>query len=243
MITSRQNFHFKEIKQLQKKRVRDELSVFLVEGQREIARVNPALIERLYVTNKDLFSGLPCEIIEMAPELIEELTYRGGDAIGVVKMKREKLEKLSLFVAADGVEKPGNLGAMMRTADGAGFEGIVSVGGGVDLYSPNVIRASLGAFFTRKVVETNAKDLIDYCNKNGISLFAASPEATQSIYQTKFPQKMCVVIGSEAFGICEEIKKASTLFSLPMLGEIDSLNAATAFGIIAYEVVRQRHFT
>lgn len=239
MINSRQNTHFKHLKQLTKKRARDDEGVFLVEGKREIARVPDGDLVRVYATAGQEY---PCEVIEMAPELIEELTYRGGEAIAVVKMKRASLDGLDFFVVADGMEKPGNLGAMMRTADGAGIDGVVSVGDGVDLFSPNVIRASLGAFFTRRVLQCSAEEVIKHCDKNQIPLFAATPEANKSLYEVAFPKKACIVIGSEAFGVCEELKKASTVFNLPMYGEIDSLNASTAFGIIAYEIVRQRNF-
>ena len=239
MISSRQNEHFKRLRALSKKRERDAAGVFLVEGSREIARVSASELEVVYSSSG---GDYPCKVVEMAPDLIEELTYRGGDAIAVVRKKPMGLEGLSLFVVADGMEKPGNLGAMLRTADGSGFDGVVSVGDGVDLYSPNVIRASLGAFFTQRVVDCARDEVIAYCEKEGIPIYSASPEASSSLFETKFPQRACIVIGSEAFGVSNELKKASTLFSLPMYGEIDSLNASTTFGIIAYEIVRQRNF-
>ena len=242
MITSRQNPLYKDIKLLQKRRERESRRQFIVEGKREISRVQKTDIVKLVVSNGIDWNDVDCEVIEMAPELIEELTYRGGDAIAIVKMKKENLKNVNLIVVAAGVEKPGNLGAIMRTADGAGFDTVVTLEDGVDIYSPNVIRASLGAFFTRQVFQSNTDELIAYCKQNSIQLFAASPEAKQSLYETKFPQKACIVIGSEAFGISDQLKAASKLISLPMNGEIDSLNASTAFGVIAYEVVRQRSF-
>lgn len=239
MITSRQNDHFKNLKHLQKKRTRDDQGVFLVEGTREISRISSSDLTRVYTCTDENF---PCETVHMAKDLIEELTYRGGDTIAVVKKRAFSLKGLEFFIVADGMEKPGNLGAILRTADASGFEGVVSVGEGVDIYSPNVIRASLGAFFTKRVVNSTHDEVIAYCQKEEIPIYAATPEAATSLYQIKFPRKLCIVVGSEAFGVSDKLKKASTPFNLPMYGEIDSLNASTAFGIIAYEIVRQRNF-
>ncbi len=239
MITSRHNPHVKEIRDLAKRKDREEKGLFLVEGSREISHVDPKFIERVYRSTP--LKGVDYEVILMAPELIEELTYRGGDAIALVRMEKQKLGEASLIVAAEGIEKPGNLGALMRTADAAGFDAVVSLGGGVDLYSPNVIRASLGAFFTQTVCEMSQIQLIEHCTTHKIALFAASPEAATSLYEIKFPPKVCLIIGSEAFGVSASLKEKAQLISLPMYGKIDSLNASTAFGIIAYEIVRQRN--
>ena len=227
MITSRQNDHFKTLKNLQKKRAR------------EISRVSASDLSRVYTCTDQSY---PCETVRMSKGLIEEVTYRGGDAIAVVKKQKISLDGLEFFIVADGMEKPGNVGAILRTADATGFQGIVSVGEGVDIYSPNVIRASLGAFFTQRVVTSTKQEIIEYCKKEEIPIYSATPEAKTSLYHIQFPTKMCIVVGSEAFGVSDILKNASTCFSLPMYGEIDSLNASTAFGIIAYEIIRQRNF-
>lgn len=241
IITSTQNSHIKKIRDLQKSRHRYERKQFLVEGEREISRIPLGQIDTLYVTEPNDV-GDACPTIQIAPSLMERLTYRGTTMLAVVNMKVEKLSGETLLLCADGIEKPGNLGAMLRTADGAGFEAVVSVGHGVDLYAPNVIRSSLGAFFTTKTCQMSAHDLIAYCTERNITMLVATPEAKTALYETEIPEKSCVIIGSEAYGVSCDLKQHAKNFSLPMLGAIDSLNASTTFGIIAYEIVRRRHY-
>lgn len=149
--------------------------------------------------------------------------------------------KQSLFVIVESVEKPGNLGAIMRTCDAVGIDALIVCEAKTDIYNPNVIRASIGTCFSQWVVEANRVDVIRWLKQKHIRIIAATPLAQKSYWQADYRCPCAIVLGCEDKGISDCFKKASDLdISIPMQGEIDSLNVSTSAAILLYEVLRQR---
>ncbi len=141
----------------------------------------------------------------------------------------------------EGVEKPGNLGAILRTADAAGVDGLIVCAGATDLHNPNVIRASLGTLFTVPIAEATTNDAIAWLHANKIQIIAAAPDATERYTKVDLTHPVAIVMGSEAHGLGTAWRAAADrLVSIPMHGRADSLNLATATALLLYEVRRQR---
>jgi len=140
----------------------------------------------------------------------------------------------------DRPEKPGNLGAILRTADAAGVDGVI-VCGGVDVYNPNVVRASLGTLFTVPVAEATPEAAIAWLRQRGIRLVATTPDAVTPYTAVDLTGPVAIVMGSEAEGLSAQwLAAADVRVVIPMFGQADSLNLATATALLLYEVVRQR---
>ena len=242
-ITSRQNPHFKRLMTLHKRK--DPAGQFLVEGEREIALA--PVIDILYYSKWTPFvekmEAKAGEMIAMDEALLEEISYRGNLVIAVCPEMSSKLEELkgkSLLLACESIEKPGNLGGMLRTADGAGVEGVIVANRVVDLFNPNVVRASLGALFCLPVVQTDTETAIQFLKKEGFQIVVATPHATKYYYDIDFKVPTCIVIGSEAEGVTDPWMR-ETRVKIPMLGRIDCLNASISASILVYEAQRQRN--
>lgn len=146
-----------------------------------------------------------------------------------------------LLCVVEGVEKPGNLGAILRTADGAGASGVIVADGGTDLFNPNAIRASLGAVFSLPVIALSSAEARAWLKSGGITSFPAIVEAEQVYWQADFRGPAAIVLGSEAHGLSAEWRgDAVQPIALPMLGEVDSLNVSNTAAILLYEAQRQR---
>jgi TrmH family RNA methyltransferase len=146
----------------------------------------------------------------------------------------------ALILVAEGIEKPGNLGAMLRTADAVGANALISVDGIVDVFNPNVLRTSTGAVFSVPVAEFSMDELSTWLIEHSVRMVAAQPEATESIWQTDLTGKVAIAIGAEAAGLTLDLLAlADTVTSIPMEGESDSLNASVAMAVIAFEAKRQ----
>lgn len=261
-ITSLQNQRIKEVIKLGKRAVRDERRLTTVEGLREAnhalqsgvtpveAYLCPPLLrgkeaERLIT---QLAANQTTQLFEVPPELFAKLAYREeSDGIFLVIPYLEHcLDSLPLstppfLCVIEGVEKPGNLGAILRTADAAGVDGVILCAGATDLHNPNVIRASLGAIFTVPVVETPTKQAIQWLQEQQIAIIAATPAAPTPYTHTNLTRPVAIVMGSEANGLGPAwLAAAAATVSIPMFGLADSLNLATATALLLYEVVRQR---
>ncbi len=264
LISSLQNSRIKQLTKLAKRRERDQQRITLVEGVREIkhalaAGVIPVegyiCIERLDDEGRQLLTALtilaeehPITLFEVAPAVFEKIAYRGesGGLLLTIPYIDQPLNNLPLsvipfIVVVEGVEKPGNLGAILRTADAAGVDAVIVCAGATDLHNPNVVRASLGALFTVPVAEVAAPDLIDWLHREEILIVAADPAA--AIYHMAAPLTgpVAVVMGSEAHGLTTRWQSAADIrVKIPMRGHVDSLNLSTATAVLLYEVVRQR---
>ena len=189
------------------------------------------------------------QIVEVPRELYEKIAYRGGTEgmIAEVKVRERSLEGLELrenplVVVLEGVEKPGNLGAVLRSADAAGADAVLVCDPLTDLYNPNLIRASIGAVFTVPVACCSSEEAIKWLKSNNISIFTAQLQDSSWYYDTDMRGGTAIVIGTEATGLTAVWREAADAhIRIPMLGELDSLNASVSAAILLFEAVRQRN--
>lgn len=258
-ITSVQNPKTKNLKKLEKSSERREQSLVLIEGLRETVLAHRAgyEIESLFVCEEILKEQKEYSLAELSDvrnqfsiskAVYDSLAYRETTE-GVIATARPKtlsLEQLSLkenplILVIEAVEKPGNLGAMLRTCDAAGVDAVIICDGKTDVYNPNVIRSSVGTIFTNQIAVCETKEAIDFLKRKSIITYAAELSATQLHYQKNFRQPSAVIVGTEATGLSDEwINAANEKIKIPMLGEIDSLNVSVSAGILLFEAVRQR---
>ena len=189
------------------------------------------------------------QVIEVPRELYEKIAYRGGTEglIAEVKVRERMLGELDipenpLVVVLEGVEKPGNLGAVLRSADAAGADAVLICDPLTDLYNPNLIRASIGAVFTVPVVCCSSAEAIKWLKDKDINIFTAQLQDSSWYYDTDMTKGTAIVIGTEATGLTAAWREAADAhIRIPMLGELDSLNASVSAAILLFEAVRQRN--
>ena len=189
------------------------------------------------------------QIVEVPRELYEKIAYRGGTQgmIAEVKVKERTLEGLEmrekpLVMVLEGVEKPGNIGAVLRSADAAGADAVLICDPLTDLYNPNLIRASIGAVFTVQVVCCSSEEAIKWLKDNKINIYTAQLQDSSWYYDTDMTGGTAIVVGTEATGLTDGWRKAADgHIRIPMLGELDSLNASVSAAILLFEAVRQRN--
>jgi TrmH family RNA methyltransferase len=178
----------------------------------------------------------------------EAIAYRESTegVIGVLYQKELTLGQLPevtnpLYLIIEGVEKPGNLGAMLRTADAVGVDAVILCDMKTDIYNPNVIRSSIGTVFTNDIAIDSTGNVLSFLQKNNISTFAAHLEATQSYFDLDFKKATAIVVGAESTGLSEIWNDTTVVrLKIPMHGEIDSLNVSVAAALLLYESLRQR---
>ena len=264
VITSAHNPRVKEAIKLAKRGPRDARRLTMVEGLREVTQalhsgsvpveafVCPSLlppgsapvVERLAA----LEQARATQVVEVTPEVFAKLAYRGdsGGLLLVVPYLARCLEELPLgstpFVAViEGVEKPGNLGAILRTADAAGVDGVIVCGGATDIHNPNTVRASLGMLFSVPVAEGDSQAALRWLREHGIAVIAAVPGAPVRYTDADMTGPVAIALGSEAHGLSPAwLAAAQVQVQIPMFGLTDSLNLATSAALLLYEVVRQR---
>lgn len=263
-ITSLQNPGIKRLLQLQEKsRNRRKEGVFPVEGIREIGLALKGGFEmtQLYFC-RELFSEEALEemmkdlqnspeVIQINPEIYEKLAYRGSTE-GVMALFRNKLSSLEelqfekehpLVLVAEAPEKPGNIGALLRTADAANLDAVIIANPKTDLFNPNIIRSSVGCIFTNKVATGNTSEIISFLKRHNIKIYAAALQASKPYDKIDFREASAIVVGTEATGLSEEWRKNSSHnIIIPMSGQIDSMNVSVAAGILIFEAKRQRGF-
>ena len=240
MITSVDNRHVKEVRRLRASRERRRSGLFVAEGPREVERARAA--------------GLRAVETFFAPELIEwaegepvservlaKMAYR-AEPEGVIAIFEAPVRELprngTLYLVAAGIEKPGNIGAMARTAAAVGADALVVADARADAFNPNAIRASTGAVFTLPVVEATREDV----ESLGVEIVAADTTADTRYTQADLSKPVAIVVGAEDTGLSEAwLRAAAIRVSIPVApGTVDSLNAATAAAIVLFEAVRQR---
>lgn len=263
-LTSPQNLHIKAALKLEKRGERAQRRLTLVEGVREVSRalaagivpveafVCPELVDRNQLGGAlaqlaRLDAERHTHLFTVTPEVFARLAVReeSGGVVLVIPFLDTRFDHLPLqtkpfFVVIDRPEKPGNLGAILRTADAAGVDGVI-VCGGVDLHNPNVVRASLGALFTVPVAEVSAAEAMAWLAARQIRLVATTPDANTRYTAIDLTGPVAIVMGSEAEGLDPQwLAATDEHVMIPMAGAIDSLNLATATALLLYEVVRQR---
>ena len=260
-ITSLQNQRVKDAAKLRDRRQRDKQQRIVIDGARELRRAMEAGVElcEVFVCESlcrsdearqllDLLASTSAEILPVAPAVFAKLAFgeRAEGVLGVAKTPEARLERLNppanaLVAVVEGIEKPGNLGAVLRSADAAGMSAVVAAGHGVDLYNPNVIRASLGTIFTLPVAAATAEETLQWLAERNFRIFAARVDATQLYTDVSYMGAAAIVLGSEAEGLSKIWSRASvTPIKLPMRGVADSLNISAAAAILFYEALRQR---
>lgn len=263
-ISSPQNPKIKAAMKLRDRKHREREGRFLIDGLRETERaiaggieIEEAFIKSGDEQNEALAAiaghlhaaGITTYLATAAA--FERITFGDRDegvvAVGkipAVSLDALKLPALPLVVVLENVEKPGNLGAVLRTADAAGASAIIAAGIGVDLFNPNVVRASLGAIFSVPVSGAASKETLDWLRSNRLQIFAARVDASHEYTEVSYSGPSAIVLGSEADGLSGVWNGPDiTPISLPMLGVVDSLNVSTSAAIVLYEAVRQRRLT
>jgi TrmH family RNA methyltransferase len=268
-ITSLQNPRVKAVLKLNDRRARDEARRTVVEGVREVqvalgrgivpaeAYICPELIDgpEAEAAARHLVSigatGMS-EIFYVTPPVFAKMAYRGqsGGLLLVIAYRPVGLDDLAFrgapfLVVVEEAEKPGNLGAILRTADAAGADAILvpqaADGQGTDVHNPNVIRASLGAYFTVPAVAAPDDEVIAWLRGRGVAIVAATPAAETLYTDADLTGPVALAVGSEAWGLSETwLAAADQRVRIPMAGQADSLNLSASAALLMYEVVRQR---
>ena len=249
VITSTQNPKIKHLLALQEKSSeRRKSGLFVVEGRRELEHcINAGYeVECVFaLADSHVPANLPVQTV--SPHVYERIAYRGSTegVIAVVRVKSHTLEDLSiktpLFVVVESVEKPGNLGAILRSADAAAATAVIVCDPLTDLYNPNLIRASIGACFTVPIVTCSTEECIAFLKAHDIHILTAQLQDSQPYYDTPMTGPTAIVMGTESTGLTQQWREAADAhIRIPMQGQLDSLNASVSTAILLFEAVRQR---
>lgn len=258
-ISSVQNPWIKSLVMLQEKsKARKQTGTFLMEGLREITLA----VKGGYEIQSVLFCPEICvekeagllaqnaELIEINREVYQKLAYRDSTegVLAVAKVKSNqltelKLSKKPLILVAESPEKPGNIGALLRTADAARLDAVIIANPKTDLYNPNIVRSSVGCLFTNQIATGTTSEIIDYLKQQKIALFCATLQNSNSYHLEDYTQSSALIVGTEDAGLSQEWREAATQnIIIPMQGEIDSMNVSVAAAILIFEAKRQRGF-
>jgi len=259
-ITSIQNNLIKEILQLQSKsRTRKKSGLFVIEGKREISlaqkggyTLNTILFCPEIFNENDLGSlQIASEnCIQITIEVYQKIAQRGSTE-GLIAIAKNKelsldgivLKKNPLILVAEAPEKPGNIGALLRTADAANVDAVLIANPKTDIYNPNIIRSSIGCVFTNQIATGSTTEIINFLKKNGIDIYCADLSASKAYQVLDFTTPTAIVVGTEATGLSNEwLENATQNIIIPMQGQIDSLNVSVSAAILIFEVKRQRNF-
>lgn len=260
LISSTANPKIKHVQALQKARTRKQTGTFLVEGGKEIDMAIQAgyKVEQLLwceALDEDnwcqqwLDQGLSATVVlPISASVFEKIAYRDqkDGLVAVVKQQSKTLQDLSLadnplLLIAEGIEKPGNLGAILRTADGVGADAVVICDPSTDIYNPNVIRSSVGCFFAVPLVITDNESCYSWLQDHQIATVATTITASQRHDEADLSGPVALLLGTEATGLSPFwLARADIQIKIPMKGVNDSLNVSVATGIVAYEALRQR---
>ena len=258
-ITSIQNPFIKTLVLLQEKaKNRKQSGSFLIEGQREIslAQKGGYQVETILFA-PDICSEIEArklsksaELIEINTAIFQKLAYRDTTEgiLAVAKTKSMRLEDLQLsdnplILIAEAPEKPGNIGALLRTADAANLDAVIVANPKSDLYSPNIVRSSVGCLFTNQIATGTTAEIIAFLLKKKINFYCATLQNSTSYHTQDYTTPTALVVGTEATGLTQEWRDAATQnIIIPMQGEIDSMNVSVAAAILIFEAKRQRGF-
>ena len=260
-ITSLQNPKIKNAIKLSDRKERNATGLFLIEGYRELRRAADSRIafQSLFIcpqlflgTNEnaliDQIRNQGVEIIVCAEHVFQKLSYRdrpdGLIAIAVQMQRSLKdlmTKKDPFLIVAEAIEKPGNLGTILRSADAAGVDAVIVCDRCTDIYNPNVVRASVGTLFTLPVIEATSTDTLQWLKQHKIKIVAATPSAKQTFTDANLTGGIAIAVGTEQLGLSETwMQSADLKVRIPMHGAADSLNVATATTLLLYEALRQR---
>lgn len=259
MITSIQNPKIKNLLTLEKPRERRKLGLFVVEGRKEISLALHGgyemesvfyceeLIRPDELRNFHFGAAL---MIPVSREVFDKIAIRenSGGVIAVARQKMHRLDSIRLsgnplVLVLESVEKPGNLGAILRTADAAGVDVVIICDPKTDFYNPNVIRSSVGCVFTNQVASATSEETLSWLEKNNITPYSTYLKASRPYHTVDYTKPCAIVMGTESTGLSAAwtTEKQNPII-IPMLGSIDSMNVSTAAAVIVFEARRQRGF-
>lgn len=260
-ITSLKNPRIKNLLLLKEKsKQRREQGLFIIEGKREVLlAINSGYsIETIYIEPQlcaahelEQLEAQKLECIQIDSKIYEKVAYRGSTEgiIAVAKCKDLSLEQLSiksktpLVLVAESPEKPGNIGALLRTADAAKVDAVLVANPRTDMYNPNVIRSSVGGIFSTQIATGSIEEIIAYLKKHNIAIYSAILQESKPYTEPNFQNPTALVVGTESTGLSEQWRsEAIQCIHIPMLGHVDSMNVSVAAGILIFEAKRQRAF-
>ena len=263
-ISSALNPFIKQLVQLKyKSRARKTSGLFLIEGEREISlaikggyKIETILYYLDLFSEEQLtkllnFSTHKPKIVSVSKEVYQKLAYRETTegVIAIAKAKDLSIHTIQLktskplILVAEAPEKPGNIGALLRTADAAKVDAVIIANPKTDMYNPNIIRSSVGCIFTNPIAVGTTSEIISFLKEKNITIYCASLQASAEYQTQDFTQPTAIVVGTEATGLSDEwLQNASQNIIIPMQGEIDSLNVSVSAGILIFEAKRQRNF-
>jgi TrmH family RNA methyltransferase len=262
ILYSLQNPRVKQIVKWRDRSDRDRDQVVLIEGYRALLRALSGgyPVHEVYIC-PGLFQGenegalltrlqqQGAKVFQTSEAVFRKMAYRDRPEglLGIGPQRHRSLselkmpEKAGFFLVAEQTEKPGNLGTIMRTADAVQVDGLILCDSRTDLYNPNVVRASTGNLFTLPIAEADSRQGITWLKENGLRIYATSPHAGELFTEVDMTAPLAIVVGAEQFGLSETwLEAADQKLRLPMLGQADSLNVATATALLLYECLRQR---
>ena len=261
-IDSPKNPTVKDLVRLRERRVREREGRYLIEGTREVQRavqagvsvqemfVCPALLrpegEALVNDLSTDDSALPRTDLSEAAFSRVSLRQNPDGVLATAAMASKGLASLTLrenalVLVIDGVEKPGNIGALLRTADAADLDAVFVTGAGTDLYNPNVIRASVGSVFSRPVLAVETAELLEFLQAKNFALVATTPDAEKSYWEESYGGSSAIILGTEHEGLGRAwLEQADTRVRIPMHGLADSLNVSVSGALLLFEALRQR---
>ncbi|WP_427872624.1 TrmH family RNA methyltransferase [Flavobacterium sp. MMS24-S5] len=259
-ITSIQNPFIKSLVLLQEKsKARKQTGTFLIEGQREISlaikggyEIETVLFLPELVSESEINKLIQntFQIIEINKEVYQKLAYRDTTEgiLAIAKTKSLKLSDLKLsdnplILVVESLEKPGNIGAVLRTADAANLDAVLIANPKSDLYNPNIVRSSVGCLFTNQIATGTSEEIIAFLKENKINFYSATLQNSTSYHTQNFTTPTALVVGTEAIGLTQQWRDEATQnIIIPMQGEIDSMNVSVAAAILIFEAKRQRGF-
>ena len=260
-ISSSSNEKFKLLFELQQTKKRKKTGLFLLEGMKEMEMAMESSIELFSIYYQNEIVDLEkivwlkkknpnTQFFQIDKNLYSKVCYRDSTEgiIAIAKTQNRtldsiKLSKSPLVLVVESVEKPGNLGAILRTADAANIDAVICCELQTDLYNPNIIRSSLGTVFTVPVVLSNNEEAMAWLKKNKIKTYCTNLHEASNYYHLEYKDSTAFVVGSEANGVSNDwINFADKNIKIPMLGKIDSMNVSVASAIILFEAKRQRGF-
>jgi RNA methyltransferase, TrmH family len=259
LITSTQNPKIKSLLALEKPRERRKQQLFIVEGAKEVRmameagyRMGNIFFCEEILDEKESGGLLQQDklLIPVSKEVFDKIAIREstGGILAVAEQKTHRLQdiKLSanpLLLILEAVEKPGNLGAILRTADAAGVDAVIICDPQTDFYNPNVIRSSVGCVFTKQIASATSEETLAWLKQNQINIYCTYLKASKPYHQTDFSKPCAIVMGTEATGLSNLwVQNTTANIIIPMQGTIDSMNVSNAAAVVVFEARRQRGF-
>ena len=259
VIASLQNQKIKNVVALEKPRERKQQNLLVVEGVKELSLAVSASykFETVFFCPEIITADYAIAIVKdenllvpVTQAVFGKIAYRGstGGMVGVAQQKPHPLDSLKagqnpLILVAESVEKPGNLGALLRTADAANLDAVIICDPNTDFYNPNVIRSSLGCVFTQQVASATSAETISWLRNNNIRIYCTYLPASTPYHEVDFSGSCAIVMGTESTGLSNAWTDCSDAnIIIPMQGRIDSMNVSTAAAVVIFEAKRQRKF-